>query len=90
MRLCDKDSVAKYVFKVYRRAELSYHFGDHPYLCLLIESMLNELPQHNREFLLREYGVPYCRNWWIEYCSKSTYYRVKNESLDLFLNCLSS
>ena len=42
----------------------------------------------SRKILEYEFIHPAEKNWWYQYYSKSTYYRMKHKAMDEFLHCL--
>lgn len=55
-----------------------------------IEQSLEDLSQEERMILLKENVEGASKNWWMEYFSKSTYYRLKYKAMDRFIHCLHS
>ncbi len=55
-----------------------------------IEQSLSELSEDERLILTKENLESTNKNWWMEYFSKSTYYRLKYKAMDRFIHCLHS
>ena len=55
-----------------------------------IEQSLQELSEDERLILTKENLENTSKNWWMEYFSKSTYYRIKYKAMDRFIHCLHS
>lgn len=53
-----------------------------------IEHALNQLNDEERSILTEENLKSNTKNWWMEYYSKSTYYRIKHRALERFIHCL--
>ena len=54
----------------------------------LINEALDRLSVEGRLIFENDFLVKKDKLWYLEYFSKSTYYRIKNESMSTFLNCL--
>ena len=54
----------------------------------IIEYALSMLDGDQRMIIEKEYLVKSPEDWWQAYYSKSTYYRIKNQALDVFLENL--
>lgn len=54
----------------------------------LIACSLESLSEEERRILEAEYLELKGKNWWMEYYSKSTYYRIKYRALTRFIHCL--
>jgi len=61
--------------------------GDQAYLFLIQES-LKRLSQEEQRCLINDFLSPLSKNWWMEYYSKSTYYRLRYLAGARFLDCL--
>lgn len=53
-----------------------------------IQSALEQLTEDEKRILVYEYVENKPKNWWMEYFSKTTYYRIKHHALDQFIHCL--
>lgn len=60
---------------------------DKDYLFLIHET-LRRLSQEEQSVLRNDFLSPLSKNWWMEYYSKSTYYRLRHCAVDRFLHCL--
>jgi len=60
---------------------------DQVYL-FLIQEALKRLSQEEQRLLCNDFLSPLSKNWWMEYYSKSTYYRLRYLAVDRFLHCL--
>ena len=60
---------------------------DKDYLFLIHET-LGRLSEEEQSVLRNDFLSPLSKNWWIEYYSKSTYYRLRHCAVDRFLHCL--
>lgn len=47
-----------------------------------VESVFNSLPEDVYRLLANEYLFPRHKEWWLEYYSRSTYYRLRRKVLD--------
>lgn len=54
----------------------------------LVNEAINQLDYDSRLILDKDYVQNHDRNWWMEYYSKSTYYRLREKSINRFLRCL--
>ncbi|NTW96873.1 MAG: hypothetical protein HGB31_09680 [Erysipelotrichaceae bacterium] len=61
--------------------------NDQAYL-FLIQEALKRLSQEEQRLLSNDFLSPLSKNWWMEYYSKSTYYRLRYLAVDRFLHCL--
>lgn len=53
-----------------------------------IQTSLDQLDQDERHILTQEGLENAPKNWWMNYFSKSTYYRIKYRALSRFIHCL--
>lgn len=60
---------------------------DKDYLFLIQES-LKRLTAEEQRILNNDFLLPISKNWWMDYYSKSTYYRLKYLAVSRFLHCL--
>ena len=50
-----------------------------------VDYILQQLDEQSAKIIYNDYLVNSTDNWWIYYYSKSTYYRLKNKAMDIFL-----
>lgn len=55
-----------------------------------IEQALDDLDSDERIILTHENLENAPKNWWMDYYSKSTYYRIKHRAYRRFIDCLHS
>ena len=55
-----------------------------------IEQALDDLDHDERIIITHENLENAPRNWWMDYYSKSTYYRIKHRAYKHFIDCLHS
>ena len=60
---------------------------DKDYL-FLIDETLSRLSVEEQSVLRNDFLSPLSKNWWMEFYSKSTYYRLRHLAVDRFLHCL--
>jgi hypothetical protein len=53
-----------------------------------IRCSLERLSEDERRILTKELIETEAPNWWMEYFSKSTYYRIKHRAYTRFIHCL--
>jgi|GEM_PF-1029729 len=53
-----------------------------------IQSALEQLTEDEQRILIYEYVENRPKNWWMEYFSKTTYYRIKHHAFSGFIHCL--
>lgn len=53
-----------------------------------INCALERLNEDERRILTKEFVENQPKNWWMEYYSKSTYYRFKHRACARFIHCL--
>ncbi|MEI7668393.1 MAG: hypothetical protein WCI62_05325 [Erysipelotrichaceae bacterium] len=68
-------------------AECNLNIAEKSYI-YYVRVVLEELSIDERRILVRDFIETSDRNWWMDYYSKSTYYRLKNEAIKHFLDCL--
>ena len=92
MEMKEKDRMMRMIFRRYRRSQFLIHTlherdvdaSDY----LKIEFALSCLAEDQRFLLEKEYLDTNDRHWWMDYYSKSTYYRLKNRAIDEMLMLL--
>lgn len=83
-----------YHFKYYRTYLKKQHFyqmNPIPLECAYaysIQSSIQQLSQDERRILMSEYIECVEKNWWMDYFSKTSYYRIKRRALSRFIDCL--
>lgn len=55
-------------------------------LRLCIDQVLKECSNKTRWYIRNEYLVPKEPNWYLDYCSRNTYYRMKKKSIKEFMD----
>ena len=55
-----------------------------------IEQALDDLDHDERTIITHENLENAPKNWWMDYYSKSTYYRIKQRAYKRFIDCLHS
>lgn len=87
----DKTTLMKYMFdmrkKILNRDCLSLS-SEEKTLCTVLENHVNSLPTEYREIIFNDFINEKNHDWWTEYYSKSTYYRLKFRAMDELLNNL--
>jgi len=63
------------------------HPCDKDYL-FLIQETLKRLTQEEQRLLHNDFLMPSSKNWWMNYYSKGTYYRLRYLTMSRFLHCL--
>ncbi len=103
LRLKDKEKIILYMMKNYRRAkrqieveemkgiiaEQSSGYKEKKILIHLVESSLKECSLDTQRILENEYFKRTVKMWYLEYYSKSTFYRLKHRAIEEFIDCLS-
>lgn len=91
----DKENILKYIFKNYPLIkdfylkEMVIDYGTRPDLNTLINRSLRRISKESRRIITKEYVEGADEDWWYEYYSRSSYYRLKNKALDEFINQLN-
>lgn len=86
--------LGKYHFKYYRAYLKKKNFNQLKPISLecayaySIQSSIEQLSQDERRILMSEYIDCVEKNWWMEYFSKTSYYRIKRRALSRFIHCL--
>ena len=75
----------RYGIEVCTHQEL--HTCDKDYL-FLIQEALKRLSQEEQQCLRNDFLSPLSKNWWMEFYSRSTYYRLRYLAIARFLDCL--
>ncbi len=102
LNLKEKERVIRNMIKSYKRAqryleiknfegvgEESSNYVSNQILSHLVESALKECSKDTQLIIENEYMKKSFRNWYFEYYSRSTYYRIKHKALDEFIDCLN-
>jgi len=50
-----------------------------------IDYVLNTMEERSKELIIKEFYEKDTSNWWMEYYSRSTYYRLKNKAMQEIL-----
>lgn len=89
MEFKDKQIIIEYLLTLALRQkhDLMIQEGGNS-LVNLIDEALNRLSVEGRLVFENDFLNKKDRLWYLEYFSKSTYYRIKNDSMTTFLNCL--
>lgn len=53
-----------------------------------IQMTLDRLSVEQRQIIINDFIIKQDKNWYLEFYSRSTYYRLKNDAMNSFLNCL--
>lgn len=53
-----------------------------------IQTSLDQLDSDERQILVQECLENAPKNWWMNYFSKTTYYRIKYRAISRFIHCL--
>lgn len=53
-----------------------------------IECSIEQLSKDERRILINEFIECEDKNWWMEFFSKTSYYRIKRNALTRFIHCL--
>jgi hypothetical protein len=86
--------LVQYHFKYYRtylKRKQYYQTNPGPLECAYaysIQSSIEQLTHDERRILLSEYIDCVEKNWWMDYFSKTSYYRTKRRALTRFIHCL--
>lgn len=54
----------------------------------LMEITLSSLSDDSRRIIEQDYIVKREKEWWLDFYSKTTYYRLKRKAIDEFIRCL--
>jgi hypothetical protein len=86
--------LGRYHFKYYRSYLKKKNFNQLKSITLecayaySIQSSIEQLTHDERRILMSEYIDCVEKNWWMEYFSKTSYYRIKRRALSRFIHCL--
>lgn len=83
----DKSTIIEYIInlaylKQWMVRENSSNLSQH------LDSVLLRLSPEKREIIINDFIERKDKLWYLEFYSRSTYYRLKNEAMTSFLNCL--
>ncbi len=73
------------LFKGYRVAKLK---NENDCLVRVIDQIISYLDEDSQLIIIKEFMYKSKSSWYLEYYSKSTYYRLKNAAMINFLDCL--
>ena len=90
MQFKEKEAIMRYLFAMRNKRILINRMKDQNRDIFLdaIDNGLNSLPAQLREIIYNEFVLNMPSDWWLDYYSKSSYYRLKNKAIDIFLDCL--
>ncbi len=97
-----KEQIMNYLMKCYRKssyrakqyeqfdmiAENQATYRYDKTTCLLVEVALQEMDTDEKRIITHDFMYPENNQWYLEYYTRSTYYRLKNRAIDKFLRCL--
>lgn len=89
----EKQMILTDIFKRYKGIKLAetYHYieesSKHGYI-RFIDYLLNHLSEEHARLLRMEFLEDAQPFWWMEYYSRSTFYRMKTKAMNEFLICL--
>lgn len=78
-------------YRTYLKKQHFYRLDTIPLECAYaysIQSIFEQLTHDERRILMSEYIDCVEKNWWMEYFSKTSYYRIKRRALSRFIDCL--
>lgn len=81
----DKIDLINFLFNRYRMAKLK---NENQCLVRIIDQIISFLDEDSRLIITNEFMYKSKNSWYLDYYSKSTYYRLKNEAMINFLDCL--
>ncbi|MFV0479536.1 MAG: MG284/MPN403 family protein [Anaerorhabdus sp.] len=101
LKLKDKEKVICYMFDSYRKSkrkmearmnwkieEKSEEYGDAYSFTTLIENAMETCSEDTQRIFNGEYVEKLHGNWYLEYYSRSTFYRLKHQAIDEFIDNL--
>ena len=65
--------------------ECEFYVKENDYDLELLDYAISQLDEDSQRIIYFDFVYRNNRYWWREYYSKSTYYRLKNVALDLFI-----
>ncbi len=54
----------------------------------LMRNALNQLNDEQKMIIIKEFIEKKCPHWYLEFYSRSSFYRHKHQSMDIFIRCL--
>ncbi len=54
----------------------------------LMRNAIDQLNEEQKTIIIKEFAEKKCPNWYLEYYSRSSFYRHKHQSMDTFIRCL--
>lgn len=84
----EKVSVCHYFLRYLAPYRLGLCVGETAHLERMVEKVLESLSKEEREILEQEFIWGKDKLWYLNYYSKSTYYRLRKKAINRFINCL--
>ncbi len=91
MEFRDKCILLRYLFDMRRRIMTRDPIGisdGERTLCSLLDQYVNSLSTEAKVVITNDFIAGKPHNWWTDFYSKSTYYRIKKAAMDELLNNL--
>jgi hypothetical protein len=54
----------------------------------MMKHAMSQLNEEQKKIIMKEFVEKNCPNWYLEYYSRSSFYRHKHQSMDTFIRCL--
>ncbi len=103
LKLKDKEKIVLYMIKSYKRAKRNINlqelrggvqesagvYKEDLMVIYLVDSTLQECNEDSKRILHHEYFVNSASNWYLEFYSKSTFYRLKHRAIEEFIDFLN-
>ncbi len=91
-----KKQLISYLFVLWGQtktiSESAENAYDHAYVCndfdRLMRHALSQLNEEHKKIIMKEFMEKTSPNWYLEYYSRSSFYRHKQQSMDTFIRCL--
>ena len=91
-----KKQLISYLFVLWRQSktirESTDNMYDLAYGCSdfdrLMRQALSQLNEEHKKIIMKEFMEKPSPNWYLEYYSRSSFYRHKHQSMDTFIRCL--
>ncbi len=97
-----KEQILEYLMKCYRKSAnrmkrfeecdvVSENKAEYCYdktTVMLVEAAMEEIGIEERRIIEHDYMHPKENQWYLEFYTRSTYYRIRSRAIDKFLRCL--
>lgn len=102
LTLQQKEQIIQYLMKCYRKSSnrirrfevldsVKENYEVYRYdktTCMLVDDAIKELKEDEKRIITNDFLYPLDKKWYLEFYSRSSYLRLRNQAIDKFLRCL--